>query len=162
MKLYWTHLWQSDAYRQASAVDRRLIELRFCIARALHAKRRSMRITQRRLARMMRVSQAAISRVERATNRVSFDIGIRALLTLGVTDAELGTIFDVEMDPRIVILRRRAQARLFPRPTLRSAGAALREHRFYCKLPSEPPDDDEDYDDDDYESSIYESDTETS
>ena len=147
MRLYWTHVWQSDAYRFASVVDRRLIELRFCVARALHAKRRSMRISQKALARMMHVSQPAISRVERASNRVSFDIGIRALITLGATDGELGTIFDVELDPRIRNLRRRAQGRFFPRPLPLSVRPRRGEHWFYCKAPSEPepdPDPDED------------------
>lgn len=146
MRLWWTHLWKSEAYRRGNIVDRRMIELRFCISRALKTRRRTLHMSQRQLAETMHVSQAAISRVERASNRVSLDIAMRALLTVGFTDAELADVFFVENSPGIINLRRRAQERAFPKPALLSNPTNKGEHRFVRKRPGQrrlpDPDDD--------------------
>ena len=89
MRLLWMHVWRSWRYQSASAEERRLIEIRYALARKLQSTRRRQQITQQQLAQRLRVGQASISRVERASNRVSLDIAVRALISLGCPDAEI-------------------------------------------------------------------------
>jgi transcriptional regulator with XRE-family HTH domain len=107
-----------------------LIELRFCIARAVKAKRKARRISQQELAALAQCSRNSISKTERASNRATFDIGVRCLIALGVDDNELADALNPSKNEGIAILRRRAAERFFPRPAKISNG---REHRFLAK-----------------------------
>jgi transcriptional regulator with XRE-family HTH domain len=133
MRLYWTHVWRSPHYQRADAEERRLIEIRFSLARKLHSTRRRQRVTQQQLAQRLGVAQSSISRVERASNRVSLDIAVRALIHLGCSDAEIAASFNVAEEPGVACLRRRAEApRPFaPRPS--DPVPPAREHRFLRK-----------------------------
>ena len=121
MRLYWNHIWKSKSYQRASADERRLIEIRFCLARALQRKRRACRLTQRKLAARLDLAQATISRVERASNRVSLDVAVRALITLGCSDAELAALFDPSSNPGVRQLRNRAAIPFYPKPRTEEA-----------------------------------------
>jgi transcriptional regulator with XRE-family HTH domain len=136
MRLWWNHVWRSHAYREATATERRLIELRFCTARAVKAIRRARGISQQELATLAQCSRNSISKMERASNRATFDIAIRCLIALGADDHELANALNPSKNPGIGILRRRAQERFFPRPAKTSNG---REHRFVKKAPNVIP-----------------------
>lgn len=133
MRLHWIHIWRSPHYQWASADERRLIEIRFSLARTLHALRLRQRVTQKELAERLDVAQSSISRTERASNHVSLDVGVRALINLGCSDAEIAACFDVSENAGVKLLRRRAgepPRRLAPpRVTPPPAG----EHRFLRK-----------------------------
>lgn len=117
MRLWWNHLFVSRAYRGASPQERRLIDIRFCLARELKRQRRIHRVTQRMMAERIGVSRAAVSRVERASKRVSLDVGVRCLIELGCTDEEVGSVFNAGSNPGIDVLRRRMEIqRYFNRP----------------------------------------------
>lgn len=133
MRLWWTHLWKSPAYRRASADERRLMEIRFCVARALKRKRRHRRITQAALAKQLSIAQSSISRIERATTHASLTVAVRAFVALGCTDAEIAGYFDAGSDAGIRILRRRAQERAFPKPRSPAVPPPTHEQRFLRK-----------------------------
>ena len=70
-----------------------------------------------------------ISRIERASNRVSLDHAVRALIVLNCTEAEIAEAFNPLLNRGIQKLRRRAAEPFFPRP--REVGEKSgREHRF--------------------------------
>lgn len=133
MRLYWTHVWRSPHYQRADAEQRRLIEIRFSLARKLHRTRRQLRVTQRQLAQRLGVAQSSISRVERASNRVSLDIAVRALIHLGCSDAEIAACFNVAEEPGVQCLRRRAAAKRPYAPGPPEAAPPAHEHRFLRK-----------------------------
>lgn len=133
MRLHWVHIWRSPYYQRASGEERRLIEIRFALARKVHSMRRHTHVTQQQLAERLGVGQASISRVERASNGVSLDIGVRALINLGCSEADIAATFQVADNPSIQCLRRRAAR---PRPYARRARdtpAPQGEHRFLRK-----------------------------
>lgn len=116
MRLFWNHVWRSAEYRRASADERRLIEIRFCLARALMRVRKQQRVTQKELAEYLHIAQASVSRAERASNCVSLDIGVRCLIALGCSDTEIAAALDPSRSDSIRILRKRTQARFYPAP----------------------------------------------
>jgi transcriptional regulator with XRE-family HTH domain len=129
MRLWWNHLWKSSIYRHATAAERRLIEIRFSIAYTLKQKRRAARFTQAELGARIGITRNTVSRIERASNRVSLDHAVRALIALNCTDAEIGEAFNPLLNRGIQQLRRRAAEPLFPKPSA-DATKSAREHRF--------------------------------
>lgn len=132
MRLYWSHVWRSRTYRNATAEQRRLIEIRFSLARALQSYRRQRGVTQKELARRLGIAQSTISRAERAS-LASLDIGVRALIALGCSDAELAAVFDASRNPGVQILRRRAGEKFFPKPRPDPDLDPSDDHRFVRK-----------------------------
>lgn len=131
MRLFYSHVWQSEAYRRSSATDRRLIELRIHIAQALRRTRKSLKVSQEELALRTGFAQATISRVERGSNLVTFDVGLKCLLALGATDAEIAAAFDLKTSSIVSALRRRVDAqRYYPKPETTTYEG---EHRFVAK-----------------------------
>ena len=125
------HIWRSPYYQRASAEERRLIEIRFVLARKRQDTRRRKGVTQVQLAERISVAQSSISRVERASNRVSLDVAVRALINMGCSDKEIAATFDVAEDAGVRLLRRRAER---PRPLARPPAAPpSAEHRFLRK-----------------------------
>jgi transcriptional regulator with XRE-family HTH domain len=123
-------------YRHATADERRLIELRFSLSQSVQRRRKRAHITQAELAERIDVAQGTVSRTERASNRVSFDVAVRCLLALGCTDAEIGHAFDVSRDAHVQRLRDAAARRLYPKPRAPGATAgdlSHAEHRFLAK-----------------------------
>jgi transcriptional regulator with XRE-family HTH domain len=129
MRLWWNHLWKSQIYRRATAGERRLIEIRFSIAYTLKRKRRAAHLTQAALAARIQTTRNTISRLERASNRVSLDHAVRALIALDCADSEIGEGFNAALNRGIQQLRRRAAEPLFPKPRAEAAKSG-REHRF--------------------------------
>jgi transcriptional regulator with XRE-family HTH domain len=116
MKLFWTHIWQSRRYQRGTVAERRMIELRYALAQALRKHRRSQRVTQQKLARMIGSEQATISRLERASLRVTLDYAIYALIALNVSDADIGEAINAGLRVDVQTLRKRMNRRLAQRP----------------------------------------------
>jgi transcriptional regulator with XRE-family HTH domain len=134
MRLWWNHIWKSHAYRKASARERRIIEIRYCISQSIKARRRALRWTQQVLASRVGCSRHSISKIERASNRVALEIAVECLIVLGCRDDEIGLIFNAGKNDGIKILRARASESLFPRPRAEDERpTAKREHRFYSR-----------------------------
>ena len=133
MRLYWMHLWRSPYYRRGTADERRLIEIRFTLARTVERTRTRAGLTQRQLAQRLGVAQATISRAERASNSVSLDVAVRALIHLGCTDEEVAAAINAGENAGIRALRRSASARLAPAPRTPDQPAPSGEHRFLRK-----------------------------
>jgi transcriptional regulator with XRE-family HTH domain len=133
MRLWWNHIWKSQAYRRGSAAERREIEIRFRVARVLKQKRRSLRVTQHALAKRMGMAQSTLSRVERASNRVSLDVAIRSLIALDCSDAEIASAFNAGDDHIIAMLRRRANDVGYPVARPSNEPPRTRDHRFLKK-----------------------------
>ena len=68
------------------------IELRLRLGDGLRRRRLQRRITQQELARSMKSSQSRIAKMEAGDPSVSLDLIIKALLTLGTSNRDLGKI----------------------------------------------------------------------
>lgn len=132
MRLWYTHIWKSHAYRSATADERRLIEIRFSVARALKDKRRACRVTQCELAEKLGVAQSSISRIERATNYSSIDLAVRAFIAMGSSDEEIATAINAGCNRSVQALRRRLKYPPFYKPAPAPLGDRG-EYRFIRK-----------------------------
>ncbi len=92
-----------------------MIELRYSLAHALRKHRRSARITQQKLARMIGSEQATISRLERASLRVTLDYAIYAFIALDMSDTDIGDAINASLRGDIQTLRKRMNRRLAQR-----------------------------------------------
>jgi predicted XRE-type DNA-binding protein len=61
------------------------VEMKLVLAQDLASARRTRRLTQERLAAMLRTSQPRVAMMEKGDPSVSLDLLVRALLALGVT-----------------------------------------------------------------------------
>lgn len=68
-----------------SDAEAAFVEMKLTLARELAEARRSHRLTQERLAAMLKTSQPRVAMMEKGDPSVSLDLLVRALLTLGVT-----------------------------------------------------------------------------
>ncbi len=68
-----------------SAAEEAYVELKLALAQELAEARRSHRLTQERLATMLKTSQPRVAMMEKGDPSVSLDLLVRALLSLGVT-----------------------------------------------------------------------------
>lgn len=126
MKLFWTHILNSHAYRFGTANDRRMIEIRYSLARTLRDRRRAARITQKKLAVMIGTTQATISHIERASTHVALDYVVYAFFALCASDFEIGNAFNASGRPDVRRLQLQANARLARQPSAGFARALRR------------------------------------
>ena len=112
MKLFWTHIWQSRRYQRGTLAERRMIEIRYSIAHALRRQRKRAGVTQKQLAALIGADQATISRLERASLRVTLDYAIYAFLALDVRDYDIGMALVAGMRGDVRTLRSRMARRL--------------------------------------------------
>lgn len=61
------------------------IEMKLTLARELAEARRAQRLTQERMAAMLKTSQPRVAMMEKGDPSVSLDLLVRALLALGIT-----------------------------------------------------------------------------
>jgi transcriptional regulator with XRE-family HTH domain len=116
MRLWWSHIWRLRAYQRGTATERRMIEIRFSIARAVRQLRRRRGLTQRQVAHMIGANQATVSRMERASTRVSLELAFLAMIALGATDAEIGNAANANALPDVKRLRARMALKYAKRP----------------------------------------------
>ena len=68
------------------------IELKLALARSVREYRRSRKLTQVDMAKMMRSSQSRVAKIEAGDSSVSLDLLIRSLIAMGATQRELAHI----------------------------------------------------------------------
>lgn len=69
-----------------------LVDIKARLAGALAQLRQKQKLTQIDLARLLRSSQSRVAKMEAGDRSVSFDLLIRALLTLGTTRQQLAKV----------------------------------------------------------------------
>ena len=138
MRLWWNHVWKSPLYRRASADERREMEIRFCVARALKSARRKREVTQKKLAKRLGIAASTISRVERASNRVTLEVAVRCFIALGCSESEIAEAFNSGANAGIHLLRRRARERCFPYPRPEHVPPPPLDPRFIRKGQAHP------------------------
>ncbi len=69
-----------------------LVELRLALSRSVREYRRSRKLTQVGLAKLLNSSQSRVAKLEAGEASVSFDLLIRSLLTMGATPKDLARI----------------------------------------------------------------------
>lgn len=75
-----------------TAQERRMVELRSAVSRAVRDRRRVQKLTQRQVADRMKSSQSRVAKIEAASPDVSLDLMFSGLFALGgvVGDLESG------------------------------------------------------------------------
>ena len=117
MHIRWFRFFERDPrYRQGSARERRIIELKISAALAVHQLRRKLHLTQTDLAERLGVSQGRISRLEQIDTGVSLDAYTDALLALGASDDDIARAFQAGACFPVKKLRERAALPYYPRP----------------------------------------------
>lgn len=119
MRLYWNFLFKTRRYRYATITQRRILEIRFSLAKTLRRARRQAHLTQAQLAAKIGTSQPTISRMERGTLRVTIDVFLNALIALECDDDAIAAAFNPGLRSDIQMLRQRV-ARGYTRPRLTS------------------------------------------
>ena len=84
-------------FLQLSPEEEAYIELRLRLGDGLRRSRLKRRLTQEALARSMKSSQSRIAKMEAGDPSVSLDLIIKALLTLGTSNRDLGKIIASNM-----------------------------------------------------------------
>lgn len=87
--------WETGSYADflgLSADERRLVELRSAIAKAVREARTAAGLSQSALAKRIGSGQSRIAKVEIGTTEVSLDLMFQALFAAGVTLDDLETI----------------------------------------------------------------------
>jgi hypothetical protein len=72
--------------------ENRYIELKFALGEHLKRRRRSRRLSQEMLAKLVRSSQSRVAKMEAADPSVSLDLLVRSLLALGSSEKELAKV----------------------------------------------------------------------
>lgn len=67
-----------------------LIELRLTLSNALKEERRRRNLTQKEVAKLLKVSQPRVSKMESGDPSISLDTMLRSLFRLGATNQTLG------------------------------------------------------------------------
>jgi len=67
-----------------------LIELRLTLSRALKEERRRRNLSQKEVAKLLKVTQPRVSRMESGDPSISLDTMLRSLFGLGATNKTLG------------------------------------------------------------------------
>ena len=80
----------AEDFLELSPAERRLVELRLAVSRALHDRRVRSKLTQKDLAKLLKTSQSRVARMETASSDVSLDSMFSGLFTAG------GTMRDVK------------------------------------------------------------------
>jgi DNA-binding XRE family transcriptional regulator len=116
MRLYWTHVLRMYEYRRGTSAQRRMLEIRFALARTLRAKRRDCRVTQAQLAKAIGAAQQTISEFERLRLNISIDYFVRSMIALNASDEDIAAAFNASAHAGIKQLRYKTALPLFPRP----------------------------------------------
>lgn len=113
MRLHWWAILRSRKYRKADSFGRRMIELRYVLAKTLRTERRNRHITQKRLAYLMDAAPSTISYIECMSSKVRIDQIVRAFIILGMDDDAIAAAFNPGSDAEIRQLRARTSGRFY-------------------------------------------------
>jgi len=72
--------------------ESRYIELKLALGEHLKSRRRSRRLSQETLAKLLSSSQSRVAKMEAADPSVSLDLLVRSLLALGSSEKELAKV----------------------------------------------------------------------
>jgi transcriptional regulator with XRE-family HTH domain len=136
--LNWTHIWKSRAYQHGTFAERRMIELRYSVARAVRDHRRKACISQKQLASWLGTGQGTISRIECASMRVSLDQAIYAFIALNVKDADIAQAVDAGARRDVQRLRELGSRRFAKRPSAGFLRAMRRQSATGPPAPQPP------------------------
>jgi predicted XRE-type DNA-binding protein len=83
----------AEDFLQLTLDERRLVELRLAVSRAVRARREQQHLTQEQLARRLKSSQSRVAKIEAGATDVSLDLMFRGLFALG------GSLEDLRLGP---------------------------------------------------------------
>jgi predicted XRE-type DNA-binding protein len=83
----------AEDFLELTTEERRLVELRLALCRAVRARRTQQHLTQEQLARRLKSSQSRVAKMEAGSSDVSLDLLFRGLFVLG------GRIEDLQLAP---------------------------------------------------------------
>ena len=116
MEFRWWRNLSSRRYRDASSLERRVLELQITAAIAIRRRRKAARVSQRALAQQLQTIQARISMMEQAKPGLPLDLHIPALLVLGANDEEIVQALNPATCWPVQRLRFRASLPYYPKP----------------------------------------------
>jgi predicted XRE-type DNA-binding protein len=79
----------AEDFLELTVEERRLVDLRFAVSRAVRARREQQHLTQEQVARKLKSSQSRVAKLEAGSADVSLDLMFRALFALGGSVKEL-------------------------------------------------------------------------
>jgi predicted XRE-type DNA-binding protein len=79
----------AEDFLELTVEERRLVDLRFAVSRAVRARREQQHLTQEQVARKLKSSQSRVAKLEAGAADVSLDLMFRALFALGGSVKEL-------------------------------------------------------------------------
>lgn len=88
--------------------ENRYIELKLALGEHLKKRRRSRRLSQETLAKLLSSSQSRVAKMESADPSVSLDLLVRSLLALGSSEKDLAKVIASSAGARTVPLLRHA------------------------------------------------------
>lgn len=83
------------SFLQLSDEERRLVDLKLSLSRAVRRSRAKRKLSQSDLAGRMKSSQSRIAKIEAGDPSVSLDLIVRALLASGATARDIQSAFTV-------------------------------------------------------------------
>ena len=83
----------AEDFLELTVEERRLVELRVAVSRALRARREQQQLTQEQVARKLKSSQSRVAKMEAGVPDVSLDLMFRGLFALG------GSLKDLRLGP---------------------------------------------------------------
>ncbi|MFA6984694.1 MAG: helix-turn-helix domain-containing protein [Arenimonas sp.] len=85
----------AEEFLQLSEEERRLVDLKVSLSRAVKKSRIKRKLSQVDLAQRMKSSQSRIAKIEAGDPSVSLDLIVRALIASGATTRDIQTAFAV-------------------------------------------------------------------
>jgi predicted XRE-type DNA-binding protein len=80
----------AEDFLELTTEERRLVELRLAVSRAVRARREQQHLTQEQVARKLKSSQSRVAKMEAGAADVSLDLLFRGLFALGGSLNDLG------------------------------------------------------------------------
>jgi predicted XRE-type DNA-binding protein len=80
----------TEDFLELTAEERRLVELRLAVSRAVRTRREQQNLTQEQVAKKLKSSQSRVAKMEAGAADVSLDLLFRGLFALGGTLNDLG------------------------------------------------------------------------
>src|SRR5574340_1684121 len=90
-----THGWRVGStaeFLELSLAEAALVETRLILSRALRDRRRSRRLTQEQVARVLKSSQSRVAKMECGDQSVSVDLLMKALFCLGASPRNIAKV----------------------------------------------------------------------
>jgi len=73
----------AEDFLELTVEERRLVELRLAVSRAVRARREQQHLTQEQVAKKLNSSQSRVAKMEAGSTDVSLDLMFRGLFALG-------------------------------------------------------------------------------